>query len=324
MAPIYLLLGEEILLRQEFLSRLLKTLLPPGMEALNLDILWGHEASGADVAARCRIVPAFPPRRVVMVKDADRLRMEAWEAVLAYLESPSPATCLICIADKLDQRNPALQQIERIGRVLRFVTPRSEEERQRWCQRWIRERARQQGKSLSPEAELLLVNLQGPDLLRLGQEVDKLCLFVGEELEINLEAVEAVVGEGRVREVFELTRAVSRQDLEAALFCLRRLLEKGDDPLGILGMLARQLRLLLRAKELLVQSRPPAEISQLLGVPRRFVSDILEGARASSLPRLEQGLVRLLDLDRALKSWGRGQSLYLELALIDLCGWSYS
>ncbi|MFQ5804329.1 MAG: DNA polymerase III subunit delta, partial [Candidatus Methylomirabilales bacterium] len=189
-------MGEEILLRQEFVSRLLKALLPPGMEALNLDILSGYEAAGADVAARCRIVPAFSPRRVVMVRDADRLRMEAWKEILAYLKVPSPTTCLICIADRLDQRSSALPQIERTGKVLRFAAPRSEEERQRWCQRWIRERARQQGKSLSPEAELLLLNLQGSDLLRLGQEVDKLCLFVGEQPDINFEAVEALVGEG--------------------------------------------------------------------------------------------------------------------------------
>lgn len=315
----YLLLGEEISLRQDFVSRLLKTLLPPGMEALNLDILSGHEVAGADVAARCRIVPAFSPRRVIVLKEADRVRSEAWEAILAALEIASATTCLICIADRLDPRNPILQQIERRGKILRFTMPRSEEERRRWCQQWMRNRAQQQGKSLTPEAELLLLNLQGPDLLRLGQEVDKLCLFVGEQPEINLEAVEALVGEGRVREVFELTRAVSRRDQEVALLCLRRLLERGEDPLGILGMLARQVRLLLRAKELLIQSRPPAEISRLLGVPRQFVSEILDGARTSSQPRLEQGLVRLLDLDRTLKSRGRGQSLHVELAVIDLC-----
>jgi DNA polymerase III delta subunit len=84
-------------------------------------------------------------------------------------------------------------------------------------------------------------------------------------------------------------------------------------------MLARQLRLILRAKELLATSHPPAEISRLLGIPRPFLSEILEGATRSTLPGLERGLVRLLDLDRQLKSWGRGQSLYLELAIVDLC-----
>ena len=87
----------------------------------------------------------------------------------------------------------------------------------------------------------------------------------------------------------------------------------------MLGMLARQLRLLVRAKELLAQSSPPAEISRLLGLPRPFVSEILEAAHISSLPRLEQGLACLLDLDRRLKSSGGGQPLFLELAVIDLC-----
>src|SRR3970040_571018 len=126
----------------------------------------------------------------------------------------------------------------------------------------MRQRARQQGKSLTPEAERLLLTLQGPDLLRLSQEVDKLCLFVGERQEIDPEAVEA---------------------------------------LGRVGMLGRQLGPLVRAKEPLAQASPPAEISRLLGVPRPFVSEILEAADISSLPRLEQGLARLLDVDRRLK-----------------------
>lgn len=309
-----LLLGEEILLREEFLSRLLSALLLPGMEALNLEILPAAEAEGADLVARCRIIPAFSTRRVVLLKEVDRLHAEAWEAILAYLEAPSTTTCLVLVADKLEQRSKALQRIDRVGEVLRFTRPVEGEVR-----RWIRERARHHGKSLSSEAEILLLNLQGLDLLRLAQEVDKLCLFVGDRQRIELEAVEALVGEGRVRGIFELTGAVSRRDLVGALVCLRRLLEGGEDSLQILGMLARQVRLLLRAKELLAEPRPPAEISRMLGIPPRFLPEILEGAEATPLTRLEQGIVRLLALDGELKSRGKGQSLYLELAIIDLC-----
>lgn len=318
-APAYLLLGEEVLLREEFLSRLLEKLLPSGMESLNLDILAGSEATGPDLLARCRTVPAFSPRRVVVLREADRLRPEGWDAVFTYLGAPASSTCLICVADKLDAADRRVQRIEQVGKVLRFVPPRYEEERQRWTQRWVSERAKQQGKSLAPEAQMLLLTLQGPDLLPLAHEVDKLCLFVGEREQIDLEAVEALVGHGRVHGIFELTRAVGRRDLQGALSCLRDLLERGEEPLKILGMLARQLRLLLRAKELVAESRPPAEISRLLGVPRAFLPEFLEGAKISQVTRLEQGLERLLDLDRALKSSGKGQALSLELAVIDLC-----
>jgi DNA polymerase-3 subunit delta len=318
-APAYLLLGEEVLLREEFLSRLLTTLLPPGMETLNLDILSGSDATSADVDVRCRTIPAFAPRRVVVLKEADRLRSEVWEAVLGYLDAPSPTTCLICIADKLEHGHRGLKRIEDVGKVLRLALPRDERGREHQCQQWMRERARQQGKVLTPEAERLLLTLQGPDLLRLSQEVDKLCLFAGERQQIDPEAVESLVGQGRVRGIFELTAAVGRRDLNGAVSCLRHLLERGEEPLGILGMLARQLRLLLRAKELLTGRTPPTEMGRLLGVPRPFVSEILEAASMSSLPRLEQGLARLLDLDRRLKSSGGGQPLYLELAVIDLC-----
>lgn len=319
MAPAYLLVGEEVLLREEFLSRLLRALLPSGMEPLNLDVLVGTEAAGEDLITRCRTVPAFSPRRVVVLKEADRLRPETWESLLAYLETPASTTCLICIAEKLDSADRRLQRIEQVGKLLRFAPPRTEEERQRQAQRWITERARQQGKSLTPEAQMLLLTLQGPDLLPLAHEVDKLCLFVGERPQIDLEAVEALVGQARVHGIFALTRAVGHRDLEGALSCLRDLLVRGEEPLRILGMMARQVRLLLRAKELLAESRPSSEMSRLLGIPRVFLSEILEGARISSVAGLEGGLARLLDLDRALKSSGKGQPLYLELAVIELC-----
>jgi DNA polymerase III subunit delta len=318
-APAYLLVGEEVLLREEFLSRLLRALLPSGMESLNLEVLVGTEAAGADLITRCRTVPAFSPRRVVVLKEADRLRPEAWESLLAYLETPASTTCLICVAEKLDPADRRLQRIEQVGKLLRFASPRTEEERQRRTQRWISERARQQGKSLTPEAHMLLLTLQGPDLLPLAHEVDKLCLFVGDRAQIDLEAVEALVGHGRVQGIFALTRAVGHRDVAGAMSCLKDLLVRGEEPLRILGMLARQVRLVLRAKELLAESRPPGEISRLLGIPRVFLSEILEGAKISSVAGLEGGLVRLLDLDRALKSTGKGHRLYLEFAVMDLC-----
>lgn len=318
-APAYLLVGEERLLREEFLSQLLRILLPSEIASLNLDILSGPETAGLDLITRCLTVPAFAPRRVVVVKEADRLRAETWESVLAYLEAPAATTCLICVADRLEPADRRLHRLEELGKVLRFTPPRTMEERERRTRQWVSERARQQGKSLTPEAQMLLLALQGPDLLSLAQEVDKLCLFVGERQQIDLEAVEALVGRWRVQGIFELTRAVSRRDLGGALSCLRGLLEQGEEPLRILGMLARQVRLLLRAKEHLSESRPPAEIGRLLGIPRGFLSEILEGAALSSVARLERGLACLLDLDKGLKSSGRGQPLHLELAVLDLC-----
>jgi DNA polymerase-3 subunit delta len=313
-APAYLLLGEEVLLREEFLSRLLEALLPPGMEALNRETVLAEEVDAPHVVAHCRSVPAFAPRRVLLIKEADRLRNEVWDPLLSYLEAPCPTTCLILTARKLDQRSRLFRSLQRLATVLRFTALGPGD-----LERWLQERAKRQGKLLTPEAQLLLLNLQGAELLRLAQEIDKLCLFVGERRRIEAADVVAVVGEARIREIFELTAQVGRRDMVGALTCLRRLLEAGDEPLQILGMLARQVRLLLKAKELLTESASPTEISRALGVPMPFLPELLEEAKASPSAQFERGLARLLKLDRDLKSRGKGQPLHFELALIDLC-----
>lgn len=284
------------------------------MKALNLETALGEEMDAPSFVARCRSVPAFAPRRVLLVKEADRLRGEVWDTLLSYLETPCPTTCLILTARKLDQRSRVFRSLQRFATVLRFTTPGP-----RGLELWLQERARRQGKLLTSEAQLLLLNLQGAELLRLAQEMDKLCLFVGERRRIETEDVVAAVGEARVRGIFELTAQIGRRDMGGALTCLRRLLEAGEEPLQILGMLARQVRLLLKAKELLTESASPAEISRTLGVSMPFLPELIEGAKVSPLAQLERGLARLLKLDGDLKSWRKGQPLHFELAIIDLC-----
>jgi len=313
-APAYLLLGEEVLLREEFLSRLLEVLLPPGMEALNCETVLGEEVEAPHLVVRCRSVPAFAPRRVFLVKEADRLRSEVWDTLLSYLEDPCPTTCLVLTARKLDQRSRIFRSLQRFAVVLRFPTLE-----RGGLERWLQERAKRQGKVLTPEAQLLLLDLQGTELLRLAQEMDKLCLSVGERRRIEAADVVAAVGEDRMRRIFELTAQVGRRDMVEALTCLRHLLEAGEEPLQILGMLTRQVRLLVKAKELLAESRSTAEISRALGVPMPFLPELLEEAKASPLSQFERALARLLTLDRDLKSRGKGQPIHIELAIIDLC-----
>src|SRR3972149_4122174 len=149
-APVYLLLGEEVLLRDEFLARLVHVLLPSGTDTLNLDVLYGEEVGGADLLIRCRTVPAFAPRRVVLLKGSERLRHGMWEALSAYLEDPVTTTCLVCVADKLDAGHRGLKRIDQAGKVLRFSAPRDEAARERHCQQGMSERGRQHGEDPAP------------------------------------------------------------------------------------------------------------------------------------------------------------------------------
>ena len=317
-APVYVLYGPEVLLKERFFQDVIVRLLPPGLRDLNLEVLHGDATDPADLAARCRTLPALAPRRVVLVRGAERLSASAWSALETALAPPSESTCLfLLLATERDRlEGPAKRFAETVpGAVALAFAPLREGD----ARTWLREEARRLGKRLTPEAAGLLVSLLGPDAQRLAAELEKLTLFIGEGEQVEAQTVEALVGEERVRRIFELADAVASRDLEAALHLSRRLLALGESPLALLGMLARQLRLLLRAQEGLAAGKRGADLARGLGV-QAFLGPRLEAqARQASPAWAEAGLKRLARLDAELKGGRRDEALSLDLAYLDLC-----
>src|SRR5262249_57036475 len=75
---------------------------------------------------------------------------------------------------------------------------------------WLCARARAEGFELAEDAAELMIDLSGNDLARLRGEVEKAALAGGRDnKKIGVAEVRLVVGENRLRHIFDLTRAVS-------------------------------------------------------------------------------------------------------------------
>ena len=80
------------------------------------------------------------------------------------------------------------------------------------------------------------------------------------------DAKEAVTSQ-RSFTVFELLRYVSQGQTRQAVSSLRNLLLAGESPLGILALLARQIRILWQAKDGAERKMPVAELAQKINLP---------------------------------------------------------
>ena len=311
-APVYYLYGEEDLLREEALKALLDALVQAGGLGFDLESMPGGTAVAEGILASLQTPPFLAPRRVVLIRDADQLETATLQGLAAYLEDPVESGCLVMEAKKLDLRTRFAQVLGRRGVVLRFPPLKGEAVR-----RWLKERAERLGKRLTPDAMELLLTLLGEDLRALSNELNKVALFVGRRGGVEASDIEAVVGEQRARTVFELVEAVGKQRIEASLRCLSSLLEAGEEPLAILGMLARQIRLLIKVQEMRRKGLGTKEIGEALGLPSRFVPGLLEQAASFPASQLEKALPRLLQADSELKG-GREGRMALELLVVNL------
>ena len=112
-APLYVVAGEEDLLRDMALGALKSALLGEG--DFNCDLFYGDDVSGAEIVTCASEVAVFAARRVVVVKAADKLPARECEAILPYLKEPNDSTSVIFVAPKLDGRLKFTQALAKVA-----------------------------------------------------------------------------------------------------------------------------------------------------------------------------------------------------------------
>jgi DNA polymerase-3 subunit delta len=118
--PVWLLAGEERLLRDQALVAITGAALAGGLAELNLDKFTAGEAPIDKVLAATRTVPMMAKKRVVIVRglerwdsggegaeDAEETDIKALpplDRLAEYAKAPIDTTCMILVAQKLDGR----------------------------------------------------------------------------------------------------------------------------------------------------------------------------------------------------------------------------
>jgi len=101
---------------------------------------------------------------------------------------------------------------------------------------------------------------------------------------------------------------------------LQQLLQRGASPAYLLVMLSRQIRLVVRAKELTIQRESETEIRNKQGLTSEYaVRKTVEQANQYSLPRLKRVYHRLLEADLSIKTGKYDGELALDILIAELC-----
>jgi len=175
---------------------------------------------------------------------------------------------------------------------------------------WIVNETKNQGGEIESPAAAKLAEMVGVNTRQAGQEIAKLLAYVNWERQVEVQDVEAVSIVTAQESVFDFVDALASGDSKSAQRLLHRLLES-EDAFSLWGMVVRQFRLLLLAREVLDSRGGKDEVAQALGV-HPFVAEKTTGqARGFTLPVLERIYHKLLEIDEGAKT---GQ-VALELAL---------
>lgn len=312
--PLYYLYGDEPYLMDKCIQQLLERLVSADLRDFNLNVYYGTESKGDEIAETAATLPMFASWRVVVVKKADALSVSSLEVLSAYVRNPSPSTCLLLQGEKIDQRKKFFTELKKNGELVEVKRLYENQ-----LPTFIRNEAALRGRKIEPAAAEMLVYLVGNNLQELISELEKAMLYAGESREILLSHIRAIVSDSRINSVFELTDALGDKKLEKALRSLDSLLADGEAPLLILAMVTRHFRQLWKVRELLEKKTPAQEIGKLAGINPYFLQGLVAQARNYSLADLRRVFEKIFQIDGALKTGGGKAPVLLEMFLMDLC-----
>src|SRR5262249_657695 len=124
-----------------------------------------------------------------------------------------------------------------------------------WCRDWAKTAY---GKSLDADAAGWLVELAGPEMGVLDQELAKLSVYVGDAQAITRDDGDRLVGRGRNADTFASFERIAGGRAGGGLAVLERLMGQGEDPLALLGVFSWQLRQLGQVNSYLRSGLTPA------------------------------------------------------------------
>jgi DNA polymerase-3 subunit delta len=287
-APVYFFYGEEDFLIDEAVDSLIAGAVPEESRSFNLDILYGNEVDARDVVAHANSFPMTADRRVVVLREYERL--EEKELLHFYIENPSSTTVLVLVSKKTDAAIHGQAATVEFRRLYESELPA-----------WIAERGPLYGKRISRDASELLIMYVGGSLRALDNEIEKIAVYVGEKKTIDSKDAAAVVGISKTYNVFDLTKAVGDRDLKRSIEILERMMEFGEYPPLMVAALTRHFMTLLKLAEAKKRKMSESEIASSIRSSPRRVAEYLSQLREYSPAELERSFAPLARADEKLK-----------------------
>lgn len=317
--PIYFLGGQEAFLIRRAQDLLYAAAIAGGPRGFNEQTFVADKAKAGNIAGACNTLPMMGKRRVVVVRQIERLPKAEQDELAAYCANPSPTTVLLLVQSddpgkhKLDGRTKFPKAIKKNGRYCEFKRLYG-----RNLAGWIEHEARRLDKQLEPSCASYLEGLMGNDLSQIANALAIAALFVGQERRIVLDDLAQVVAGRKQDALWDMLDALGERRLKRVVKALQQLSRQGEEAHSMLRLVTKRLRELKRARIAMDKGMSPRDAAVEAGINRAIAWKFDGQIRAWRLPQLTRAISRMVQAESDMKGGLRIEPrLALESAVLD-------
>jgi len=301
--PIYFFHGEEPYFIDLAVRYFEDFALTDDEKAFNQTVVYGKDTSYEDILALSRQYPMVGERQLIVVKEAQNLKLTdgVSDGLSKYVENPIESTILVIAHKykKIDSRKKFAKLLAKKS-FLYYSEPVKDHQ----LANWIQQQMGDMGIKSESNIPYLLAEYLGNDLSRIGGELSKLKLILKKNEVLNAKIVELHIGISKDYNVFELQKAVGSKDVEKSMRIAYYMGKnmKTNPLLMIIGSLFNYFSNLLLLHSMKGESS--ANIASTMGINPYFIKDYEQSAKFYSLKHTTRAISILREID--IKSKGIG------------------
>ncbi len=302
LSGIYYLNGNEQFLLDLYYDRF-KEIASGALPELNFIEMDGRKIDYDLLSDACSSYPMMAEQKLVSVIDMDTTSLKGnnEKKLIAALDDIAPGVIVLFWDHAKDNvKSNALDSIVKKmgGESVRIDRPTNEK-----LQKWVYDLIVQKGCAISMGDCAYLVELTGGSMLRLNNEINKICSH-SKGNEIDRELIDKMVSPAEDASWFAISNAISEHDFDALMQALRQLYDQNVDDTVIAGMFYRAYSDLWRGEVALKEGKSSAELAAVCSISPYSAARIMRSATKLKEGEAIDGLRRCSELDRKIKSSG--------------------
>ena len=310
---LYLCYGNEDYTKNQYVNNIKDKIIDSSYEIMNLERHDGKMVSAEQIIDFAETMPFMSERRLMIIKESGFFkngRKDESTKLLDYLDKVPSSACIIFMESEIDKRTSLYKKANKLHTVLEFNTPSDRD-----IIKLVKKELSSYDIQMDDRMIEYLVQVVPTGMESIINEIKKLANYK-QTGKVTQSDIDSICTRSLDIRIFELVKMLGSKNTKRVLEIYSNLLEMKESPIGILAMMARQFRMILKVKYMSQKGYTNASIVSRTGFRSLMVTESIRQAANFTFVQLENAIRECLEADEAVKTGMIKPELGVELILI--------
>ena len=221
LSSVYLLKGNDYYIQRFFINQLSIKFF--GLSQVEIVHLSSEDMTGKDIIDTITTIDLFTAKKICVIRNPQKIKGKASSDLINICKNPILDNILVLINDDWSSKSSFLNKIEGFINPIDVQTPFARD-----IKKWAKYIIKQKGKISNYNVEEYFITLAGDSVSHLENEIEKVCLLIGERKNIEINDVKRFSGWIRQRHRWEFLLALGNKEYSKAIQLGKNIIIKNE------------------------------------------------------------------------------------------------